>query len=255
MATRLKLGKKPATHDDRDLLFAKYATAQLPTPPAEFGHETLYGAKAWGMLGNDQWGDCAWAGPAHETMILTTEGAKPATFTTESVLSDYSAGTGFDPNAGPSGSNPTDQGSEVRDVLKYRAKTGIVDGAGARHKVGAYVKLNQKDLDQVLQAAYVFEVVGLGIEFPGSAMDQFNEGKPWDVVKGAQIEGGHYIPLVAHRENLEVITWGALQQMTPAFLAKYCDEAWAYISLEDLKAGKSPEGFDLEQLTSDLAAL
>jgi hypothetical protein len=86
-------------------------------------------------------------------------------------------------------------------------------------------------------------------------MDQFNHGQPWDVVPGAKIEGGHYIPLVAKRENLEVVTWGALQQMTDAFYQEYCDEAWAYISVEDLKENKSPEGFDLEELQADLAAI
>lgn len=252
----LKLGKQPATEDKRDLMFAKYAQpSQLPTPPAQFGHEDLFGAKDWGMLGNDQWGDCAWAGPAHETMILTTEGGHPVSFTTDAVLSDYAAGTGFDPNAGPPGQNPTDQGSNVREVLKYRQKTGVVDGNKTRHKIGAYVKLDEKNLDQVLEAMYLFEVVGIGIEFPASAMDQFNHGEPWDVVQGAKIEGGHYIPLVAKRENLEVVTWGALQQMTQAFYEKYCDEAWAYISVEDLKDNKSPEGFDLEELQADLAAV
>jgi hypothetical protein len=252
----LKLGKQPATEDRRDLMFARYVRkAQLPTPPAKFGHEDLFGPKEWGMLGNDQWGDCAWAGPAHETMLLTKEGGRSAAFSTDAVLSDYSAGTGFDPKAGPPGQNPTDQGSNVREVLKYRAKTGIVDANGNRHKVGAYVKLDTKNLDQVTEALYLFQVVGIGIEFPASAMDQFNNGQPWDVVQGSQIEGGHYVPLVARRDNLEVVTWGALQQMTQAFYEKYCDEAWAYISEENLQQGKSPEGFDLEQLQADLNAL
>ena len=56
----LKLGKRPATEDTRDLLFARYVEpAKLPTPPAQFGHETLFKPKSWGMLGNDEWGDCA----------------------------------------------------------------------------------------------------------------------------------------------------------------------------------------------------
>jgi hypothetical protein len=205
------------------------------------------------MLGNDQWGDCAWAGPAHETMILTTEGKHPASFTAACVLGDYAAGTGFDPNDGAPGQNPTDRGSNVRDVLKYRQKTGIIDAGNNRHQIGAYIKLRSKDLTEVLEAMYLFEVVGIGIQFPGSAMDQFNKGQPWDVVPGAKIEGGHYVPLVAKRENLEVVTWGALQQMTEAFYEAYCDEAWAYISVEDLENGKSPEGFDLQQLQTDLA--
>ncbi len=253
----LKLGKQPATADTRDLMFARYATtAQLPTPPGTFGHEDLFGAKDWGMLGNDEWGDCAWAGTAHETMILTKEGGTPATFTTDGVLSDYAAGTGFDPNAGPPGKNSTDNGSNLRSVLKYRAKTGVLDANNQRHKIGAFVKLDQSNLTEVLQAAYIFQAVGIGIRFPSSAMAQFNAGQPWDVVSGATVEGGHYVPLVGKNGNLQVVTWGALQPMTPAFFAQYCDEAWAYISSEDLNGGRvDPEGFDIAQLNADLTAV
>jgi hypothetical protein len=252
----LRLGKKPATHDPQDLLFAKYVdAAQIPPAPTEFGHEKLFPPKGWGMLGNDEWGDCAWAGPAHETMLLSTEGGHPATFTTTGVLSDYAAGTGFDPKAGPPGSNPTDQGSNVREVLSYRRKTGIVDAANKRHKIGAFVKLEPKNLKQIYQAMYLFQAVGIGIEFPGSAMEQFHEGKPWSVVPGAQIEGGHYVCCVAKRQNIDIVTWGVLQQMTVEFFEKYCDEAWAYLSTENLQKEKNPEGFNLSQLKEDLAKL
>jgi hypothetical protein len=252
----LKLGKHPATEDHRDLLFSAYVKPQeIPAAPAQFGHETLFAPKGWGMLGNDNWGDCAWAGPAHETMLLSTEGANAAAFTTAGVLSDYTAGTGFDPNAGPPGNNPTDRGSNVRDVLKYRVKTGIVDAAGNRHKIGAYVKLTPKDLTQVYQAMYIFQAIGIGIEFPDSAMDQFRNGQPWSVVPGAKVQGGHYVPCVAKRDNIDVVTWGALQPMTVEFFNTYCDEAWAYISTEDLQKGVDPDGFSLEQLKADLAAL
>jgi hypothetical protein len=254
--TTLKLGKHPATEDPRDLLFSRYVKPhEIPAPPAQFGHETLFAPKSWGMLGNDNWGDCAWAGPAHETMLLTAEGGKPVQFTEAAVLSDYTAGTGFDPNAGPPGQNPTDRGSNVRNVLKYRVKTGIVDAAGKRHKIGAYVKLGPKDLTEIYQAMYIFQAVGIGIEFPGSAMEQFNKGQPWSVVPGAKVEGGHYVPCVAKRANIDVVTWGALQPMTVEFFETYCDEAWAYISTEDLKQGVDPDGFSLTQLKEDLAAL
>jgi hypothetical protein len=253
----LKLGKLPATDDHRDLLFARYVEpAKLPTPPAQFGHETLFDPKGWGMLGNDQWGDCAWAGPAHETMLLTREGGNPATFTAEGVLSDYSAGTGFDPNAGPSDANPTDKGSNVRDVLGYRRTTGIVDAAGTRHKIDAYVKLDQTSLSEIYQALYLFQAVGIGIRFPNSAMQQFHAGQPWDVVPHSPVEGGHYVCCVARRDNIDVVTWGALQQMTERFFTEYCDEAWAYVSTENLSStGQTPEGFNIDQLRADLAAL
>jgi hypothetical protein len=255
MAT-LRLGKQPATDDVRDLLFTKYVKPnEIPAPPAQFGHETLFPPKGWQMLGNDEWGDCAWAGPAHETMLLTAEGGKAAEFTTAGVLSDYAAGTGFNPNAGPPGNNPTDRGSNVRAVLKYRSKTGVIDASGRRHRIGAYVKLTPKDLEQVYQAMFLFQAVGIGLAFPDSAMQQFHAGEPWSVVKGAKIEGGHYVCCVAKRSDIDVVTWGALQPMTVEFFETYCDEAWAYISQEDLQKGVDPDGFRLEQLKADLAAL
>ncbi len=254
----LKLGKLPPVTDQRDLLFANYVdTTTLPTPPPQFGHENLYAARGWGMLGNDEWGDCAWAGPAHETMLLTkeTHPKAPAEFTTANVLLDYEALTGFKPSAGAPGHNPTDNGTVVRDMMGYRRSTGILDAAGKRHKIGAYLSLDITNLAQIYQALYLFETVGIGFRFPISAFGQFHDGKPWDVVPGSKLDGGHYVPAVAKRTNIDVVTWGALQEMTESFFHTYCDEAWAYISVEDLKDGKSPQGFNLAQLKLDLAAL
>jgi hypothetical protein len=253
----LHLGKQPATHDSRDLLFSRYVNAAaLPTPPKTFGHDSLFAPKAWGMLGNDEWGDCAWAGPAHETMLLTKEAGHGCAFTTQGVLADYSAGTGFNAKAGPPGSNPTDRGSNVRDVLSYRRKTGIVDSTGKRHKIGAFIRLDPKNLEHVYQAMYLFQAVGIGIQpFPKSAMDQFNAGEPWDVVPKSPSEGGHYVCCLGKDKYIQLVTWGSIQPMTEAFFEKYCDEAWTYLSTEDLKNGANVDGFDMQQLRSDLKQL
>lgn len=253
----MRLGKQPATHDPQDLCFAHYRTVSaLRDAPVGYGHQGLVKAP-WGMLGNDEWGDCAWAGPAHEHMLTSAAAGRQVSFTTEAVLAAYSAGTGFNPAAGPSGSNPTDQGSNVRSVLKYRQKTGLVDAAVAVHKIGAYVALEPGNWDELLQALYLFESVGIGIEFPSSAMAQFDQGKPWSVVGGARVEGGHYIPVVGRPLTSDglCVTWGATQRFTKGFYSKYSDEAWAILSPEMLASGRSLEGFDLTQLTADLAAL
>ena len=247
----MKLGKTPARPEAVTFKLKQYLdTTVLPTPPATFGHEQAFAAGAWGMLGNDEYGDCVWAGAAHETMLWNSERDKTIAFDPTHVLSDYSKVTGFtpdDPN--------TDQGTDMQAAASYRRKTGVIDDTGHRHKVAAYLAVTPGDVQEHLVALYVFGVVGLGINFPGSAMDQFKDGKPWDVVPGSTIEGGHYIPLVAERGNLEIITWGQIQQMTPAFLEKYNDESLVYISHEMLTGGHSPEGFDLAQLKADLAAL
>jgi hypothetical protein len=246
----MKLGKLPATYDRRDLRLEHYLT-KLPARPKTFGHDKFVGADAWGMLGNDNYGDCVLAGAAHETMLWTaTRGGGGARFDDKSVLADYSAITGFDPRR-----PDTDRGTDMRAAANYRRKTGVRDATGTRHKIGAYVALEPGNWDHLLTALYLFGAVGVGIQFPESAMDQFNAGKPWTVVPGAQIEGGHYVPLVARRGTLRLVTWGREIGMSQGFYLKYCDEAVVYLSEEMLTNGRSPEGFDLAALKADLGAL
>jgi hypothetical protein len=259
----LKLGKKPAREDAvafKLVSFLKGGMASLPTAPAVFGHYDLIGQA--GMLGNDQYGDCVFAGGDHETMLWTAIGGSKVTFTDSAALSDYSAVTGFNPNDPNS-----DQGTDMEEAAKYRRKTGLVDGRGRRHTIDAYLELPGVSargannpatlLPAIASSAYVFGAIGIGIEFPESAMQQFNAGQPWSIVKGSPIQGGHYVPLVGRRANgnYVVITWGELQEVTPAFLTEYVDEAIAYVSIEQLKNGKNLEGFDLSTLQADLAAL
>ena len=48
---KLKLGKQPARHDPRTLLFATYATAALPAPPPSLDL-TIKMKVPWGMMDN-----------------------------------------------------------------------------------------------------------------------------------------------------------------------------------------------------------
>jgi hypothetical protein len=250
----LKLGKSPARALDTDFKFAELAaTIQLPSVPSRFGHGTAY--SDWGMLGNDQYGDCVWAGAAHEHMLLNkVVNGIDVPFDETAVLGDYSAVTGFDPND-PS----TDGGTDVHTALSYRRKTGIADSNGTRHQIGAYVSLDPKSWEHLEQATYIFGAVGIGIEFPSSAMDQFNNGEPWDVVEGATIEGGHYVPTVGSLQaagEVSVLTWGKRQVLTQAFYEQYNDEAWTYVTPEQLREdGTGLHGFDVEKLNSYLGAL
>lgn len=252
----MKLGKLPARKDDRDLKFFQYAPA-LPIPrlvlPPLFGQGGAF--KDWGMLGNDLYGDCVWAGAAHETMLWTKLGSHAtAHFNDRSVLEEYSSATGFDPDD-PS----TDRGSDMREAMNYRRKIGITDAHLINHKIGAYVALTPGDWLELMQAIYIFGAVAVGIEFPDSAMDQFNAGKVWDVAQGAKIEGGHYIPAVgtkARTKRVTIVTWGKRQEMTRRFYEKYNDETYAMLSEEVLNSsGKGLHGFDVVTLRADLAAL
>jgi hypothetical protein len=252
-APTYRLGKAPFVHDSDDLLMSTYATPAvvLPTLPANFGHDD--GFTDWGMLGNDQYGDCGPAGAAHQIMQNAHAGGRVIpSFTTTAVLANYSAITGFKPSD-PS----TDQGVEVRSMLAYWQKSGMVDANGKRHKIGAYVRLEPGNTDQLFMAIRLFDTVGVGYQLPQSAEEQFNNGKGWSVVKGSPIVGGHYVPGVARRTgHLRGVTWARDIAITLGFYRANCDEAWGILSEETLTAGgKTSEGFDWSQLLADRNAI
>lgn len=261
------LGKQPATYDSRDFRYADLrGQVQLPTiPPPGGGYGMDFGADGWGMLGNGPdntvfegfqgCGDCAWAGPAHETMEACKNAKQTVpSFSGKTVVDQYAQYSGYNPQTGSG-----DTGSNVRDVLNWRQSKGLLDDSGAAHKIGAYVALEPGNLTQLWEALYLFNVIGIGINFPGSAMDQFNAGQMWSVVAGAKIEGGHYIPVVGHPSTgvWTCITWGKRQPMTTQFLTTYCDEAWAWVDPARYSAltGDTPQGFSPNQISQYLTAV
>lgn len=241
----MKLGKLPGRPGAVKFKLTDYMT--LPTPPKSFGHYRLL--TNWQMLGNDTVGDCVLAGAGHETMLWNREANKTVTVTTADAIADYSAITGYNPND-PS----SDQGTDMTVAASYRRKTGVL-AQDKRHKITAYLALQVGDETQLKQAIYLFSAVGVGIQFPSSAMDQFNRGKNWTVVKSS-IEGGHYIPCVGYDSKyVYLVTWGKCIKMSWGFYKKYNDESIAYLSSEMLTNNKSLEGFNVAQLESDLKGL
>lgn len=274
------LGKLPATYDSRDIRFCDIKVGlslpNIPAPHGGYGTDFAY----WGMAGNGpvdpddhslpaEWtaaahgaGDCTIAGPAHETMEADHNALRSAaTFSAKTCLEQYAIlteqanGTAYDPVTGDG-----DTGLDPRQVLKYRQKTGLKDDNGNVHKIGVYVAVEPQNLQDLWEALWLFEAVGIGINFPGSAMDQFKAGQPWSVVPGASIEGGHYIPLVGHptASIWTCVTWGKRQLITPSFLTTYCEEAFAYITAERYSqvTGKTLEGYrdaDLEHYITAVA--
>src|SRR5882672_3440194 len=233
MVMDYRLGKLPARPDAIKHKFGSFFhSSELPVPTLVFGRPDLI--KNWGMLANDRIGCCVLSGALHETMLWRAwGGAEIPAFTDANVISDYSAVTGYNPSD-PS----TDNGADMQKAASYRKKIGIVDAAGQRHQVAAYVSLKAGDVDQLALAAFMFGAVGLGVEMPTSAMDQFDQNEPWDVVSGSYVEGGHYIPCCGrnHAGNFLVVSWGRLQAVTPAFIKKYMDEGILYLSDEIMRS-------------------
>ncbi len=242
--TGLCLGKLPARPNAVKLKLSTYIDfSALPPIPTDFGHEENMPVR-WGMLGNDQYGDCVVAGGAHEHMIWNHMAGKNLTFNVNDVLADFQAITGKPPSP--------DTGADMQQAASYRLRTGLMGADGQRHRIGAYLELKPGDLKHLYAAMYLFGAVGIGIQFPDTAFDQFNKRQAWHIVSGSKIEAGHYIPGVALRSNIVSITWGRFQAMRPSFYAAYNDESICYLSKEMLLNGKSPEAFDYQALLADL---
>lgn len=249
---RFRLGLKfSATRPE--LRFGDYLNDKaLPAPPAVFGHANLIGTKAWGMLGNEALGDCVIAGPMHAIMLWTAIASKDqmaTSFSTADAIDDYSAACGY-----VRGQPDTDQGGDMVTVAAYWQNTGMRDMNNTRHKIAAYMEGDAANLAHLDLAAYYFDAVGLGVDLPSSAEQQFTDGEPWHVVDNDPIEGGHYIPYVQRvAGNIrQVVTWGALQGVEEAWLQKYLREVVVYVSPEYLVDGKSPLGFDTQDLLNDM---
>lgn len=247
------LGKNPARESTALKLRDYIKPYKLPAPPENFGHESL--VQNWQMLGNDQVGDCAIAGPYHALMLWNTEGQKKVNVDTDCVLKAYSDITGYDPKAVDYfGNNPTDQGSDVQKVAEYWRTTGLKDADGNVHTIDCYLALEPGNVEQLFHAMYLFDGVGIGIECPEEYQQAFQLNQVWDKLSHPHIEGGHYILGVGSRAGLiNTVTWGSTQLLTPAGYEQFNDETFVYLDEEKLVSGKDLDGFNLDQLIADMA--
>ena len=242
------LGKTPARAGAIKFKMSDFLGGTKPIYPPDFGHEELYPSTSWGMNGNDRWGVCTVAGAQHETMLLNAIVGRDITFSLKDVSEDFTAITGQP--VGP------DTGADMQAMASYRRTTGLRDRMGNRHKIAAYISIQAGDLQDTLTAAYLFGAVGVGIAMYQSAMDDFVAHKAWGASKNSGFLGYHYVPVVALRSNLVVVSWGRTQAMRPTWFIANNDETVAFVSQEDLNAADiSPEGFDYAGLQAKLAAL
>lgn len=252
--SKMKLGRRPSPYDPRTLRLAKYLKTLPPLPAKK-----IWSAKAteqpWGMMANDNIGDCTCAGAGHAIQVWTANAGLEVTLKDEDIISAYSAISGYDP------SRPeTDNGACLLDVLSYWRNTGI-----GGHKIGAYVSVNPQNWSHVRAAINIFGGLYTAAELPLTAQTQ----PVWQMTGwGTQGQGlpgswgGHciFVPdfdfsCETTVNNLTCITWGELKNMTADWWANYIDEVYAVISTDFLNqtTAKNPDGLDLDLLKQDLA--
>ncbi len=224
-------------------------TKKLIIPIGDFGHYGLV-KNPWQMLGNDSYGDCAWAGGAHQVMLFNAIAGRQVAFSTDGVLGDY-ASTGFVPATGAN-----DNGTDLEQLAAYWQNTGLVDAIGERHKIIGSLFFDPSDSYQLTVANYYFITAGVGINLYEDADDDFDSGRPWTYEPGGSNYGLHYAPIVGRKGGLWIhSTWGGLQPSEPDFMTKRADQGVIFLTGEIFVGGKDIDGFGLIELQQDLAAL
>lgn len=244
-ATPRKLGRRAVKTDSRTLRLSSYIKPALPAPPASCDYSK--GITYWGMMNNDTLGCCTVAAAAHAIQIFSANVGTEVTLSDAEVLAYYSKWDGYVP-----GDPSTDNGGIELDVLN-RWKNEEFAG----HPLLAFADASVKNMTELKQAIWLFGGLYIGFSVPAYIMQ--NTPERWDVASGVDdgIVGGHAVFVMGYdADGVFLVSWGGVYKMTWAFWARYVDEAHALLSREFLNAnGLNPAGFNLDQLTADLAAI
>jgi hypothetical protein len=254
MSTTFQLGKLAPKHLPTHLALSDFMdkATTWPAVPAK-GWEAPVAADAWGLLGNDQYGDCACAGILHLVQAQSANTGNPLHGTTQLALALYTAVTGFDPND-PS----TDGGCVLTDVLSHVQKHGLemLDAVGKPVTVDVvgWAALDIASLQQTRYATYTFGGTYWGINCPAKCQQDTDN---WNFAAGLPIDGGHCIVQPGQgAAGGQIISWGMKIPVSNEFTLAYRDEAYMLVTsawLSDQKV--SPIGLDLNALVAAMKAL
>lgn len=252
MIDNLRLGKKlGVVHDPRTILAKTVIIADEVKVSKE--HRIAHNLHQVPVFRNNEIGDCTQASKAHAVVCFENSARQR-----EVQLSDYDVTVAYERIGGYVEGHPeTDNGAYELDSLNDWRKNGIgVERDGTPHKIGAFVKVNPLDHNQVKRAHYLFGGLKVCAALPISAQDEV--GDVWRATTDRPGGwGGHsmYSPGYG-KDGIMVFTWGAQQAMTWEWWDKYVDEVYAVISEDYLsKKAKTPQGFDVDTLNAALASL
>jgi hypothetical protein len=232
-----KLGRRPGTIPIglHDLTF--YAAGPLPKAPASLAVPSV---AAWGMLGNNQYGDCGVAGLEHVFMAAAADTDVTGTFATDQqAISYYLTYTGGQ-----------DDGVVLSQYLAYVRQKGYYG-----QTLTAYAPVGVHDVPTLQTATWMYDATYTGIEVTEQMQTDFSNGQPWTMQSlDSPTLGGHCVPIVGYdNQYLYVVTWGGVQAIEYSAWHYLSSEAWAVI-VGELSKGDG-HGVLLAALQADLNKL
>jgi hypothetical protein len=238
----------------------KYRAAAF-TPPASVDYLSALPGDL-GMMGNDNYGDCFEAALYHGDQVHTKfAGGAMLTQSDTTVLSLYSAATGFNPNAAPNadGDNPTDQGSDAKATFDYVTAHGLPRAQGPAKLLAAF-EIDPRNIGDVMEAMDACGSLMVGFDVPAS-LEAAQDALVWDYVPGnASIVGGHEVLVgkqLSATSNLGLISWGNPRyEMTLPFWMQFVRQVTACVWDDWVMAtGKTPFNMTTAQLTAEMASI
>jgi hypothetical protein len=255
-----KLGKQPPPDDLRKktVNLDKYMDlSQLPAYPANHKWSAKV-TKPWGMLLNDNEGDCTCACAGHMILCWDQNVGKGYPVVSDAdVQTAYVAVTGWEGAAYNPATGANDNGCAILDVLDYWHKIGI-----GGHKILMNGTISPYNLAAIKAGIYFFGGADIGINLPLA----WQNASIWDVGPGGSTSGswtpgswgGHSVPLVDYSPTDNTcVTWGQLMKITDSAIAAYCDEVHCVISSQDWlnQLKRTPSGLNLAAMERDFGKL
>jgi len=257
----MKLGRQPRKFNPRvphlSALLAS-STRVLPPPlPAVDWTSVFAPGFNFGVMLNDQLGDCTCAGIYHARQIWDANANPPCDPEPDAnVLETYREACGY-----KDGDPTTDNGGIEQDVLAFWLNHGVpvstpqVAGATV-DKLLAFFEIDVRSLDDVRRTIDWCGGCYIGMLIPSYIMGAIPT--VWSVQTGDDhILGGHCVYLTGYDPvGPHFISWGVKYQMTWEYFARYVDEAYGLVDrLWATKTGKTPVGLSLEELQAQMVAL
>ena len=245
-----RLGKRAPKHDPRTYRLGRVLAVRLPAVPAECDWSQTVPYQMWG---NDRFGCCAFA--AHAALVATwTKAAQGLVMlSTEIVLANYAALTGFDPATGAN-----DDGTVLLDELNAWRRDGLLRPGQTRDYLTAYGSISPMDVVGICRAIAYLGGVLAGVQVPNGFLSlALGETWDWDAISDHTPAGGHAIALVGYNpDGLFFNTWGARTFMPWATFTRIADEAYGLLSRENWLGvpGTAPTGEDFDALLAEVRA-
>ncbi|WP_215747014.1 hypothetical protein [Gluconobacter sp. P1C6_b] len=246
------LGKKDPKHDYRTYRLAPVLANALPVVPAERDWSQNVPYQMWG---NDRFGCCAFA--AHAALVATwTKAAQGVVvLSTDMVLDNYAAVTGFDPATGAN-----DDGTVLLDELNAWRKDGFQRPGQTLDYLTAFGSIQPTDEASIRRGIAFLGGVLAGVQVPQGFLS-LGLGETWDLdtLSGDALKpaGGHAIALVGYNpDGVFFNTWGTRTFMPWSTFTAIADEAYGLLSRENWLGvpGTAPTGEDFDTLLAEVRA-